>query len=553
MKQVFSFSLACVLAGAAYQNGFGQENYSLWASSKPLVINTAPAGYNIASTLNNFPYVVRLSHKSFTFSEANGRGADIRFANATGVHLPYEIELWDSANARAAIWVKVDRIAGNNSTQYITMYWGRAAAADSSNGRAVFDTANGFSGVWHMNETPSGSGSIRDRTRNVYNGTPTASMDASRSVDGPVGRALEFDGTGDYITLPTISTNFTAGLTVCGWMKFRNLNNWSRLIDFGNGQANSNILFANSGGSNGLRWAIWNGTAVETPLDIADFFLVGEWEFVCGTYDGSTMAAYKNGVSAGSMANPNGMLAAGRTSNFIARSNWGADALYDGQIDEVEVSKVARSADWIKLCYLNQKMFIEDPPTLIYSPKNYIDTINTYIAPIIPTIGGVIDSIRISPPLWDYLVFDNLTGTIVGWTDVVHPRTTFYITAYNAAGPTTDTITITFTDGLTATAFGTKQAMDGRPRLLGASRSLQPKIFFLVPASSRVSELRFTLYTIKGTAVWSKMLCGGQLRSGIQSLCIDAKSGGVYFMEMTGRSAGQKILAGGKVRLLITQ
>jgi hypothetical protein len=28
---------------------------------------------------------------------------------------------------------------------------------------------------------------------------------------------------------------------------------------------------------------------------------------------------------------------------------------FDGMIDEVRISNIARSGDWIKLCYMNQK------------------------------------------------------------------------------------------------------------------------------------------------------------------------------------------------------
>src|SRR5690606_32079229 len=65
--------------------------------------------------------------------------------------LPYQIESWSSG--AAAIWVKVDTIKGNNSTQKIRMHWGNGSAAAESNGAAVFDTANGFRGVWHLHDS----------------------------------------------------------------------------------------------------------------------------------------------------------------------------------------------------------------------------------------------------------------------------------------------------------------------------------------------------------------------------------------------------------------
>src|SRR5690606_40007337 len=43
-----------------------------------------------------------------------------------------------------------------------------------------------------------------------------------------------------------------------------------------------------------------------------------------------------------------------RTQTFIGRSQWG-DRNYRGAVDEVRISKVARSADWILLDYASQK------------------------------------------------------------------------------------------------------------------------------------------------------------------------------------------------------
>ena len=43
------------------------------------------------------------------------------------------------------------------------MYWGKAGAVNRSNGTAVFDTANGYQGVWHLDE---GSGNVYDATAN---------------------------------------------------------------------------------------------------------------------------------------------------------------------------------------------------------------------------------------------------------------------------------------------------------------------------------------------------------------------------------------------------
>lgn len=329
--------------------------YPTWKYTKRLYLNTTATGAGVYGNVFGFPVLVRLTNSNFVFNQAQIYGEDIRFAKSDKTPLSYEIERWDSANQKAEVWVKVDTVHGGNSAQYLEMYWGKSNVGSGSDAAAVFDTGNGFAGVWHMNEYPAGTASIRDRTQNAYHGTPTG-MNASARVDGIAGNCLDFDGTSDYITLPSISTDFTGGFTVCGWMKYRVFNSYSRLIDFGvDGDNNNNIVFANKYQSDTLRWTIWNDTTQETPLDVPNYFVLDEWIYITGTYDGSTMHAYKDGTLVGSMSNPNGLKSAVRAKSYIAKSNWPADWLYKGLIDELQVSKTARSADWIKLSYMNQK------------------------------------------------------------------------------------------------------------------------------------------------------------------------------------------------------
>jgi hypothetical protein len=67
------------------------------------------------------------------------------------------------------------------------------------------------------------------------------------------------------------------------------------------------------------------------------------------------MAMYKNGslVTSRTVAYP--LVNVARTTSYIATSNWPLDSVFSGQIDELQVSRVARTANWIKLSYENQK------------------------------------------------------------------------------------------------------------------------------------------------------------------------------------------------------
>ena len=137
---------------AILEMAFSQENYSTWSKYKDITINTTSGGANVTGTVVNFPVLVRLtSANADVFTQALGGGADIRFANAAGTHLPYQIERWSVTDTSAAIWVLADTVKGNDSSK-VRIYWGKSGVSDSSTASKVFDTANGFVSVWHLGD-----------------------------------------------------------------------------------------------------------------------------------------------------------------------------------------------------------------------------------------------------------------------------------------------------------------------------------------------------------------------------------------------------------------
>jgi hypothetical protein len=93
-----------------------------WSYLRRIFLNTSSSGANIGGDVYGFPVLVKLSSNSFDFSQAKTGGADLRFTSSYGNPLSYEIEKWDADAKSAVIWVKVDTIHGNNSTQSIIMY-----------------------------------------------------------------------------------------------------------------------------------------------------------------------------------------------------------------------------------------------------------------------------------------------------------------------------------------------------------------------------------------------------------------------------------------------
>jgi hypothetical protein len=342
------------------------EDYSSWRYSRRVTINTADMG--LSGEVVKFPLLVRLNADNFDFSQANGTAQDIRFAKANGVHLLYEKERWDSTNALGELWVLVDTVKSANSTQYINMYWGKTGVFSKSNPTRVFDTANGFAGVWHLNEDPFAGGAIiLDRTAFANNGTPNGTMITADNVEGVVGKALDFDGGDDYITFGDINAiDGVTKLTVSSWFKH------STLVDY------ASVISKMGAATDG-----WQMNEMGAPEQADDMFLTtrnagdavsqdgrttnncistGVWKYGVMVFDGTQstnstrLKFYLDGTA--QTLTFRGTIPASMPSTAapvqIAKDNF--EAIYiSGIVDESIIAKTNRSADWIKLCYETQR------------------------------------------------------------------------------------------------------------------------------------------------------------------------------------------------------
>jgi hypothetical protein len=138
-----------------------------WAK---LYLQAAQAG--IAHAVTDFPLLVRLIAPTVDFTRLGGNARDIRFVNKRNSMLPFQVEHWDSAGGVAEIWVLVDTIHPATDNDWIEMQL--APTADSVAG-FVFDSVNGFGGVWHLNNSHAdASSSSRNGTN--HGCTPAAAI-----------------------------------------------------------------------------------------------------------------------------------------------------------------------------------------------------------------------------------------------------------------------------------------------------------------------------------------------------------------------------------------
>jgi hypothetical protein len=341
MKYHLIRSLFLVAALLSLSPTEAAAQYPGWQHSGSMFILTTPEGAGLAATATekDFPLLVRLYKDSFDFSKAKANGEDIRFSSGDGAPLAYEIEQWDAVNGLAAIWVKIPTITGN-ARQEIKMYWGNTAASSESNGSVVFNAANNFAAVLHMNET------VHDEV-----GTITA-IDAGTTLsNGVIGKSRTFSA-GKGVNCGTEIKTFPSGSTPHSseaWFKAKKIN--TTVLAWGV-PADASKVVMNLASPAHMSMDCWFGGAnVAGAITIP----MSDWVHVVHTYDGTKARLYVNGVLDHTDGS-NNMKIPETVSFYIGGWNQ-VGGTYDfvGEIDEVRISKVARSADWIRLLYENQK------------------------------------------------------------------------------------------------------------------------------------------------------------------------------------------------------
>lgn len=310
-------------------------SYTSWANSGSLWVLTTPNGANIPSgaSESNFPLLVRLNGSNFNFSQAASDGRDIRFATPTNVALSYQIEEWDATNQTAAIWVKIPTITGNSS-QEIKMYWGKPGVVSESNGSAVFNSANGFASALHLGSV------LQDET-----GSVTPANVGSTASAGLIGMARNFVA-GQGIDCGSNITSFPSGSQSHSTVLWIRPDAVGNLLSWGQYSPRSMVEMRLDGPPHIYVDAYFGGT-----INGITTFPLSQWTHVAYVYSGNQSKLYINGVLDSTTSATMNM---STTAQLYLGGHWGSYN-YAGKLDEFKLSKVARSANWIRMEYENQK------------------------------------------------------------------------------------------------------------------------------------------------------------------------------------------------------
>jgi hypothetical protein len=298
----------------------------------------------------------------------------VRFSTNDGVPLPFEIEHWDSAAMRAAIWVKVD-VTGNG-TQSLKLTWGDPGAPGQSDPNAVFSLDEGFTGVWHLSEPGSTTpGGYEDSTANEAHAVGVE-MTPEGTGPGRIGNAVLLNHDLDqWLQVPldkSVLYDEPEQMTYSIWFN-ANSHDVEYQCMFSKGEGGFRLHYvglASYYGNKHITEPCVESTVNNDicPVDSGNGTdcAPGSWFHILAVHDHPNISFYVNGeleamLSAGEAweSDASRMVMIGNNASSTGRS-------FDGFLDEARLMNVPKDENWIKLEYESQRdgqqfSTVEDP------------------------------------------------------------------------------------------------------------------------------------------------------------------------------------------------
>jgi RHS repeat-associated protein len=272
----------------------------------------------------------------------NANGYDIIFTSdyAGTMKLDHEIESYDSNTGTINMWVRIPLLSHTCDTIIYVVYGNGAITSSQENRTGVWD--GNYQGVWHLTTMADSSA----------NGFTLTDNNAAGTVPGQIASAVGFNGSSQYLSNPSMTIPTGSPITISYWeyQASANVQN-SSAFNVG-GSDTPNRIQANSPWSDkGLYWDygdLNNGGRIST--DYTPY--LDAWTYVTLQYDPAAKAhsIYLNGL----------LKAVGISSNAPVTAQNGIQLgqflgyYLKASLDELRVSTVARSADWIATEFANQ-------------------------------------------------------------------------------------------------------------------------------------------------------------------------------------------------------
>jgi hypothetical protein len=330
---------------------------STWMYRKQITISASMT----SSDLTNFPVLISTTDTDLK-NNALTNGYDILFTNSsvdwtggsTAQKLDHEIEKYNSATGELVAWVKIPLLSSTSNT-VIYMYYGNSlCTANRQNPTEVWD--DDFVGVWHLSETPSDGGTNYDSTARNHDLTfHDVVGDSNTNANGIANGADDLSGDADYMGGSQHSDFNLSTFTLECWVTLDDKTNTHFMINKELDDYTDRNFALYSNKTTGLPTLVVRTTSgVNVTRDGTTDLTSTGWHYIAGTNNGTGTYTelYVNGtsedwgvMSANPPATQSAPLMVGRENSSSTPNYW------DGKIDEIRISKIARDESWINTTY----------------------------------------------------------------------------------------------------------------------------------------------------------------------------------------------------------
>lgn len=296
--------------------------------------------WNITRTRNGYIHL---------YNANSGKTAEVEnFSLANGA----DVRQWGTADNSTQQWYVEEAgsgafyIRGGHSNKYLDADLGSTnifqwQANGQANQKWRFVLANPTDGP-HTHYTMQGNTSD---TAGSNHGTAFGGPSYTTGPTGTANSAILLDGNNDYVTLPS-GTAATEDLTISSWVKWDGGGNHQRIFDFGT-DTDNNMFLTPMGHDNKMVFSITTDDFANEQVLVTDPLPTGQWVHLTLTLGGNTGILYINGepqVAGQILFDP---IDFSHSSNFIGKSQWTHDPLFDGAIADFKIFDYALHPDQV--------------------------------------------------------------------------------------------------------------------------------------------------------------------------------------------------------------
>lgn len=311
-----------------------ETSKSPWKKKRKITINNT----GIAQ-LTDIPIAIFLNSSRIDYNVVQSAGQDVRFFDANGTELPYEIERWSTGGA-SLLWLKIPVVSANSTTDSIQMWYGNPSANPASAAKSVW--SSDYTAVYHMydgNDSTSNANNALSINNVTFSDTTTQGGRAFFDTSGPI----------PYLTVPTTGLSASSG-TIEALVELRTAP----------GVSQTRYIFSHTpNGAERIYLAAYDSTrklygALSDNMGVAaaNTYALNTIAYVSIAYSGCNFTTYFNGAvgSAAACAAAWTITTDAKIGNYGWAPQTLADA-WDGYIYDLRMSNVTKSPDYMLAQY----------------------------------------------------------------------------------------------------------------------------------------------------------------------------------------------------------